>query len=130
MRSCARHHRYSLCLGILIRRQVGQREQTSPLAPSGHDRREGRNQYRLLLPQGALHGWYMRAPTDAAPWEWQDTAGTSQIRRLDRKSTRLNSSHVSISYAVFCLKQKTHALAALTALTDSTPDAALVCLEL
>src|SRR5207249_7371151 len=26
-------------------------------------------------------------------------------RRLDRKSTRLNSSHVSISYAVFCLKK-------------------------
>src|SRR5690606_40098469 len=25
---------------------------------------------------------------------------------LDRKSTRLNSSHVKISYAVFCLKQK------------------------
>src|SRR5207249_8149994 len=25
---------------------------------------------------------------------------------LDRKSTRLNSSHVSISYAVFCLKKK------------------------
>src|SRR5690625_6282306 len=26
--------------------------------------------------------------------------------QLDRKSTRLNSSHVAISYAVFCLKQK------------------------
>src|SRR5438309_5666148 len=26
----------------------------------------------------------------------------------DRKSTRLNSSHSSISYAVFCLKKKTH----------------------
>src|SRR5699024_11986482 len=26
--------------------------------------------------------------------------------RLDRKSTRLNSSHVSIAYAVFCLKKK------------------------
>src|SRR5699024_11560641 len=26
----------------------------------------------------------------------------------DRKSTRLNSSHVSISYAVFCLKKKIH----------------------
>src|SRR5690625_6880711 len=26
---------------------------------------------------------------------------------IDRKSTRLNSSHVAISYAVFCLKQKT-----------------------
>src|SRR5690606_41632977 len=28
-------------------------------------------------------------------------------RREDRKSTRLNSSHVKISYAVFCLKTKT-----------------------
>src|SRR5690606_41772295 len=28
-------------------------------------------------------------------------------RREDRKSTRLNSSHVKISYAVFCLKKKT-----------------------
>src|SRR5437899_8490724 len=28
-------------------------------------------------------------------------------RRLDRKSTRLNSSHLGISYAVFCLKKKT-----------------------
>src|SRR5690625_5996827 len=28
---------------------------------------------------------------------------------LDRKSTRLNSSHVAISYAVFCLKKKTNA---------------------
>src|SRR5699024_11308318 len=27
---------------------------------------------------------------------------------IDRKSTRLNSSHVSISYAVFCLKKKNH----------------------
>src|SRR5690625_5526286 len=27
----------------------------------------------------------------------------------DRKSTRLNSSHVAISYAVFCLKKKKHA---------------------
>src|SRR5437660_8909423 len=27
-------------------------------------------------------------------------------RQLDRKSTRLNSSHVAISYAVFCLKKK------------------------
>src|SRR2546430_17566263 len=27
-------------------------------------------------------------------------------RRLDRKSTRLNSSHSQISYAVFCLKKK------------------------
>src|SRR3989442_8237313 len=30
--------------------------------------------------------------------------------RLDRKSTRLNSSHVRISYAVFCLKKKNNKL--------------------
>src|SRR5690242_21398861 len=30
-------------------------------------------------------------------------------RRIDRKSTRLNSSHMSISYAVFCLKKKRNA---------------------
>src|SRR3712207_7543838 len=29
------------------------------------------------------------------------------LLRLDRKSTRLNSSHANISYAVFCLKKKT-----------------------
>src|SRR2546426_5929548 len=29
-------------------------------------------------------------------------------RTLDRKSTRLNSSHLVISYAVFCLKKKKH----------------------
>src|SRR5690625_6485958 len=29
------------------------------------------------------------------------------VTGLDRKSTRLNSSHVAISYAVFCLKKKT-----------------------
>src|SRR5690625_6298044 len=28
------------------------------------------------------------------------------VDRVDRKSTRLNSSHVAISYAVFCLKKK------------------------
>src|SRR5690606_40520945 len=33
-----------------------------------------------------------------------------QSRPLDRKSTRLNSSHVKISYAVFCLKKKKHYL--------------------
>src|SRR5258707_4091984 len=32
--------------------------------------------------------------------------GRETNRRLDRKSTRLNSSHANISYAVFCLKKK------------------------
>src|SRR3712207_7458305 len=29
-----------------------------------------------------------------------------RLREIDRKSTRLNSSHANISYAVFCLKKK------------------------
>src|SRR2546430_3552215 len=35
-----------------------------------------------------------------------DARGRGILRRQDRKSTRLNSSHSQISYAVFCLKKK------------------------
>src|SRR3712207_7163228 len=35
-----------------------------------------------------------------------DTENKPGISNLDRKSTRLNSSHANISYAVFCLKKK------------------------
>src|ERR1035437_10268639 len=50
-----------------------------------------------------------RAPE--RPWRHLDTMPfTTLIRarppRADRKSTRLNSSHANISYAVFCLKKK------------------------
>src|SRR3712207_6998487 len=31
---------------------------------------------------------------------------TARLAQVDRKSTRLNSSHANISYAVFCLKKK------------------------
>src|SRR5699024_11516889 len=42
---------------------------------------------------------------DGLPYE---IPGRTEITApADRKSTRLNSSHVSISYAVFCLKKKT-----------------------
>src|SRR5438128_3486534 len=42
-----------------------------------------------------------RGPDRRTPGIWRWPA-----RRADRKSTRLNSSHGSISYAVFCLKKK------------------------
>src|SRR5437868_10158911 len=41
----------------------------------------------------------------ATPWQGRGL-GESLLHLPDRKSTRLNSSHVSISYAVFCLKKK------------------------
>src|SRR5699024_11339605 len=39
-----------------------------------------------------------------------DPLPINEVERTDRKSTRLNSSHVSISYAVFCLKKKTNTI--------------------
>src|SRR5437870_9006883 len=48
--------------------------------------------------EGLDLGIHRVAPDRAAPGD----AGRGQ----DRKSTRLNSSHVAISYAVFCLKKK------------------------
>src|SRR3712207_8327055 len=55
-------------------------------------------------------------PPGSEPYWWLWLTGDGQGRGrlipafatdLDRKSTRLNSSHANISYAVFCLKKKT-----------------------
>src|SRR5690606_41596372 len=57
-----------------------------------------------------------RTPSSCAPMPCSPTAicacskptrgGCTSVPVSDRKSTRLNSSHVKISYAVFCLKKK------------------------
>src|SRR5207245_6492327 len=65
------------------------------------------------------HGWIRVEVQDAAHFLFRLAAGAcvghgqgggNAVRRkeevADRKSTRLNSSHGSISYAVFCLKKK------------------------
>src|SRR5438874_6050453 len=47
------------------------------------------------------------SPVKRGKWILENLLGTLHRRRaIDRKSTRLNSSHVEISYAVFCLKKK------------------------
>src|SRR5690554_7485384 len=67
----------------------------------------------------ATHFHHRHAPTDWSSWEGElrprnfdlnklknlATESPWQVPLLDRKSTRLNSSHVRISYAVFCLKK-------------------------
>src|SRR3712207_7815518 len=57
--------------------------------------------------RGGGHGRYDRATSLALHHPkrgiWKDCRPASV---LDRKSTRLNSSHANISYAVFCLKKK------------------------
>src|SRR6267143_6036133 len=52
----------------------------------------------------SLHDALPICSTGCRPARWC-CCGCSP-RRSDRKSTRLNSSHSSISYAVFCLKKK------------------------
>src|SRR3712207_7263569 len=58
-----------------------------------------------------------RPPRPGAPWPARHGPGGDQalggeagqlLAEGDRKSTRLNSSHANISYAVFCLKKKKH----------------------
>src|SRR5215510_16073548 len=52
----------------------------------------------------SLHDALPISPSaSSAPWQ---PAASSTCWWPDRKSTRLNSSHVAISYAVFCLKKK------------------------
>src|SRR2546422_5450593 len=59
-----------------------------------------------------LHDWHVRV---VGPVQYDG-------RRLDRKSTRLNSSHGYISYAVFCLKKKKHMYMTLCSNILSNPE--------
>src|SRR5439155_8656108 len=63
-----------------------------------------------LLAPGAGRVWEPGPLPDGDDVEWDRPGLAKAIGRLpprpDRKSTRLNSSHVAISYAVFCLKKK------------------------
>src|SRR5207245_11678283 len=60
-----------------------------------------------FLPRPAAPTTASAAPSALAPCFFAATAGRrSERSSRDRKSTRLNSSHGSISYAVFCLKKK------------------------
>src|SRR5438128_9713551 len=62
-----------------------------------------------LFPYTTLFRSHVAQPHDAALPESQSLRESRTLRESrgrDRKSTRLNSSHGSISYAVFCLKKK------------------------
>src|SRR5690625_5554026 len=68
-----------------------------------------------LITRAAVRVCLSQYAEDVTPEAWQferNEAGKPQLVQaprplsLDRKSTRLNSSHVAISYAVFCLKKK------------------------
>src|SRR5438874_7165700 len=54
----------------------------------------------------SLHDALPICHPDAVPRDLRGARPRRPPARIDRKSTRLNSSHVEISYAVFCLKKK------------------------
>src|SRR5438874_9809016 len=65
----------------------------------------------LFRSRWARRGASLRIPYSKRSARCSQRSGRSTERRrmpgrTDRKSTRLNSSHVEISYAVFCLKKK------------------------
>src|SRR3712207_8730035 len=62
----------------------------------------GRHAPRRAGVRAHLQAW----PADPHHLERGDLAAGKPAVRQDRKSTRLNSSHANISYAVFCLKKK------------------------
>src|SRR5256886_13541696 len=71
------------------------------IRPSGTDRKLPYHAW--VLRPGYLPGSVTASPEAGWRLLWQSRSGW---QRRDRKSTRLNSSHSQISYAVFCLKKK------------------------
>src|SRR5256886_8618661 len=59
-----------------------------------------------LFPYTTLFRSRFHGMEECRPCYWMDQAIAPGAHELDRKSTRLNSSHSQISYAVFCLKKK------------------------
>src|SRR2546430_7149146 len=85
-------------------------------------RSRGINSHDLF--QGVSSCWHGCAEKFDGRMQLPTIRARSRDTVLDRKSTRLNSSHSQISYAVFCLKKKTRLLPtyfahALLALPDS-----------
>src|SRR5437870_6103670 len=63
------------------------------------------NEPDLGCPDPVVHACFKRDPA-SPPDEEERQRRRSRKEQPDRKSTRLNSSHVANSYAVFCLKKK------------------------
>src|SRR3712207_7488050 len=77
--------------------------------PAGHPLRRLLRRRHLVGPRLAAHrGRRVRRPP----------APGGGDRAEDRKSTRLNSSHANISYAVFCLKKKKEKIIILLPITN------------
>src|SRR5205807_10667685 len=97
----SREQRYTLFPYTTLFRSLGWVLRT-PRAPVG----------RLAAPVGRSRPQVVRKPPLPPPGRWmvrsldEGRLKSPTLPSGDRKSTRLNSSHLVISYAVFCLKKK------------------------
>src|SRR5207247_8052157 len=93
---CHSHHR--------VLHSFPTRRSSDLLPRDAQDGRDGRRDVQEAI--GRRHGGRQRRPAAAWHRERRRRAGDGTGKDGDRKSTRLNSSHEWISYAVFCLKKK------------------------
>src|SRR5207253_10400416 len=93
-----------------IHERVAQRDRVDPSLRRGDEDRDGGAAGGSLAREAerggkdAARAERQRSADGGRPQDRPDLAAAEEPR--DRKSTRLNSSHVAISYAVFCLKKK------------------------
>src|SRR3712207_4887251 len=107
-RLCDRLHRQPLISGLAWHREFGQGSPEVGVRPRGlgvgHAVSDLSSVTRVISSSCSHSSPVKRASSERRKLT---IAGPSERCAPDRKSTRLNSSHANISYAVFCLKKKT-----------------------
>src|SRR5438445_4054284 len=114
LRSTVRTHRELALENLALRQQLAVRKARQPRPRlTAMDRifwvvlsrlwQSWRNSLQVVRPETVV-GWHRQGFRRYWAWKSRRRRGRPAIR--DRKSTRLNSSHANISYAVFCLKKK------------------------
>src|SRR5439155_25532376 len=98
-------HRHHLHLHSFPTRRSSDLSAASALTPTG--RACCLSQYCMTIAMLAAPQPSFSCFTNGTLSQMPEAPAASAKPQRDRKSTRLNSSHVAISYAVFCLKKKT-----------------------
>src|ERR1035438_10782024 len=79
---------------------------TTPEAPTGKRKKFSASARRHMKEAQHRRWAKIRGESAPAPAMPETSKPKRKLSKSDRKSTRLNSSHLGISYAVFCLKKK------------------------
>src|SRR3990167_4339916 len=102
--------RVALCLWLEARRAQARFTVSVGEAPWRDELRWLGLEWDAEAASGDAPAWLKSLPAleecEPSPWgQWSGRTRIGELHELDRKSTRLNSSHSQISYAVFCFKK-------------------------